>query len=423
MKKSICVVGLGYIGLPTAVMFANHGHQVHGVDINEKAVRMIGNKELHIEENGLLERLETAIDKGAMTVSTKPVAADVFIIAVPSPINPDKTAELEYVRQATASVVPFLKKGDLVVLESTVPPKTVENVMLPELIQSGLEIGTELFVSHSPERVIPGKVFTELVSNDRIIGGINEESARVTSDLYRSFVEGAMHETDTTTAELVKVMENTYRDVNIAFANELAMIAQNIGVNIWEAIKLANFHPRVNIHTPGPGVGGHCIAVDPWFLVELDPEKSKIIHLARKTNDGMPSYTAQLTASILEAKGITNSKIAIFGLAFKGNIDDMRESPSLEVVEQFTHRNFNVTAYDPHIKVNNIAEQTQNAEEALKDASALVILTEHQVFKDLDPTTLTSMKNKIVVDTKNCVDRAKWEAAGFDVYVLGDSKN
>lgn len=423
MKKSICVVGLGYIGLPTAVMFANHGHQVHGVDINEKTVRMIGNKELHIEENGLLERLEMAIDNGALTVDTKPVAADVFIIAVPSPINADKTAELEYVRQATASVVPFLKKGNLVVLESTVPPKTVENVMLPELVQSGLAIGTELFVSHSPERVIPGKVFTELVSNDRIIGGVNEESAHVTSDLYRSFVEGQMHETDTTTAELVKVMENTYRDVNIAFANELAMIAQNIGVNIWEAIKLANYHPRVNIHTPGPGVGGHCIAVDPWFLVELDPEKSKIIHLARKTNDGMPSYTAQLTANILEAKGITNSKIAIFGLAFKGNIDDMRESPSLEVVEQFTHRNFNVTAYDPHIKVNNIAEQTQNAEEALKDASALVILTEHQAFKDLDPKTLTSMKNKIVVDTKNCVDRAKWEAAGFDVYVLGDSKN
>ncbi|MCH4826827.1 nucleotide sugar dehydrogenase [Planococcus halocryophilus] len=423
MKKSICVVGLGYIGLPTAVMFANHGHQVHGVDINEKTVKMIGNKELHIEENGLHERLESAIDKGAMTVDTRPVAADVFIIAVPSPINADKTAELDYVRKATASIVPFLKKGNLVVLESTVPPKTVENIMLPELIKSNLEIGTELFVSHSPERVIPGKVFAELVSNDRIIGGVNEESARVTSDLYRSFVKGQMHETDTTTAELVKVMENTYRDVNIAFANELAMIAQNIGVNIWEAIKLANYHPRVNIHTPGPGVGGHCIAVDPWFLVELDPEKSKIIHLSRQTNDNMPAYTAQLTSSILQAKGINNSKIAIFGLAFKGNIDDMRESPSLDVVKQFGERNFDVVAYDPHIKVNNIEQQTQNSEEALQDASALVMLTDHQVFKDLDPTTLTTMKNKIIIDTKNCIDRAKWEAAGFDVYVLGDSKN
>ena len=423
MKKSICVVGLGYIGLPTAVMFANHGHKVHGVDVNEKAVTMIQNKELHIEENGLQERLDMAIDGGMLTASMKPEEADVFIIAVPSPIKADKTAELEYVRQATASVVPFLKKGNLVILESTVPPRTVEDVMMPELIQSGLEIGTELFVSHSPERVIPGKVFKELVSNDRIIGGINEESARLTSELYASFVEGTMHETDATTAELVKVMENTYRDVNIAFANELAMIAQGINVNIWEAIKLANYHPRVNIHMPGPGVGGHCIAVDPWFLVELDPEKAQIIHLARKTNDGMPSYTAQLTADILNAKGIKDPKIAVLGLAFKGNIDDMRESPSVEVVSQFRERGMNLTAHDPHIKVNNLPEQTQSFDEAIKDASALVVLTDHQAFRDIDPTTLTTLSNKIIIDTKNCIDREKWEQAGFDVYLLGDSKN
>ena len=423
MKKSICVVGLGYIGLPTAVMFANHGHMVHGVDINEKAVKMICNKELHIEEHGLQERLELAIDGGRLTASTTPVQSDVYIIAVPSPIKSDKTAELEYVRSATSAVVPFLKKGDLVILESTVPPKTVETVMLPELKKSNLEIGSELYVSHSPERVIPGKVFKELVSNDRIIGGINTESARVTSDLYKSFVEGTMHETDATTAELVKVMENTYRDVNIAFANELAIIAQSIGVNIWEAIKLANFHPRVNIHTPGPGVGGHCIAVDPWFLVELDPKNSKIIHLARQTNDGMPSYTAQLTADILKAKGIQDPKVAVFGLAFKGNIDDMRESPSVEVVEQFRVRQIEFTAYDPHIKTNNLPEQTQERQEALNDASAIVILTEHQAFKEIDPKSLSSMKHKVVIDTKNCVNRKVWEEAGFDVYVLGDSKN
>lgn len=423
MKKSICIVGLGYIGLPTAVMFANHGHQVHGVDVNERAVKMIQNKQLHIEEDGLQERLETAIGSGAMTADTKPKEADVFIIAVPSPIKADKTAEMEYVRQATRSVVPFLKKGNLVILESTVPPKTVENVMLPELVKSGLEIGTELFVSHSPERVIPGKVFKELVSNDRIIGGINQESARLTSELYRSFVEGEMHETDATTAELVKVMENTYRDVNIAFANELAMIAQGINVNVWEAIKLANFHPRVNIHTPGPGVGGHCIAVDPWFLVELNPEKAKLIHLARKTNDGMPSYTAQLAIDIVKAKGVENPKFAILGLSFKGNIDDMRESPSVEVVHQFRERNVELSAYDPHIKENNLTEQTQNFEEAIQDSSALVILTDHQAFKNINPAQLTNLKHKIVIDTKNCIERDKWEQAGFDVYLLGDSKN
>ena len=424
MKKSICVVGLGYIGLPTSVMFANHGHQVHGVDVNKIAVNMIKQKQLHIEENGLQERLDKAIDSGSLTVSTEPVKADVYIIAVPSPIKPDKTADLEYVRKATASVVPFLEKGNLVILESTVPPRTVEDVMMPELIKSNLEIGTELFVSHSPERVIPGRVFEELVSNDRIIGGINEESARQTTTLYLSFVKGTMHETDATTAELVKVMENTYRDVNIAFANELAKIGQNIGVNIWEAIKLANYHPRVNIHMPGPGVGGHCIAVDPWFLVELDPEQAKLIHLARKTNDGMPSYTAQMTAEILNAKGIKDSKVAVFGLAFKGNIDDMRESPSVDVVEQLRERQMNLSAFDPHIKNNNLPEQTQVQNEALQEASAILVLTDHQAFRDINPEEIKPyMTNHIIIDTKNCIDRTKWEAAGFDVYLLGDSKN
>lgn len=424
MKKSICVIGLGYIGLPTAVMFANYGHQVHGVDVNEKVVSMIQQKQLHIEEDGLQERLDKAIDSGSLTVSTDPIKADVFIIAVPSPIKIDKTAELKYVRLATASTVPFLEKGNLVILESTVPPRTVEDVMLPELIKANLEFGSELFISHSPERVIPGRVFKELVSNDRIIGGINEESSKQTTDLYKSFVEGAMHETDATTAELVKVMENTYRDVNIAFANELAKIAQNIGVNIWEAIKLANFHPRVNIHMPGPGVGGHCIAVDPWFLVEIDPEQAKIIHLARKTNDGMPSYTAQLTSDILNAKGIKDLKIAVLGLAFKGNIDDMRESPSVEVVEQLRERNITLTAFDPHIKNNNLPEQTQYLNEALQNASAILILTDHQAFKDMDPKEVRKqMTNNIIIDTKNCINRKNWEEAGFDVYLLGDSKN
>lgn len=423
MKKSICVVGLGYIGLPTAVMFANHGHSVHGVDVNEKAVSMISEKQLHIEENGLQERLDKAIDSGAFTVSTTPQKADVFIIAVPSPIMPDKTANLEYVRQATASVVPFLEKGNLVILESTVPPRTVQDVMLPELEKAGLKIGTDLFVSHSPERVIPGRVFEELVSNDRIIGGYTPESARQTTELYQSFVQGQMHETDATTAELVKVMENTYRDINIAFANELAKLAGSLGVNIWEAIKLANYHPRVNVHEPGPGVGGHCIAVDPWFLVELAPETAKMIHLARQTNDGMPAYTAQMTASILDAKGIKDPKVAVFGLAFKGNIDDMRESPSMDVIEALRGRQVNLSAFDPHIKQNNIDEQTQSQDEALQDASAILILTSHNKFKELDPSTISNMKDKVVIDTKNCIDRAKWEAAGFDVYVLGDSKN
>ncbi|MGF2617990.1 nucleotide sugar dehydrogenase [Rossellomorea vietnamensis] len=424
MFNKICVVGLGYIGLPTAVMFANHGIKVHGVDINERAINMIQNKQLHIEENGLQEKLETAIDSGKLTVSTTPEEADVFIIAVPSPIRENKSADLEYVRKATAAVTPYVKEGNLVILESTVPPRTVEDVMIPELEKSGLEMGTELYVSHSPERVIPGKVFEELVNNDRIVGGINEKSAQLTKELYELFVKGTIHLTNATTAEMVKVIENTYRDVNIAFANELAKISDKIGVNAWEAIQLANFHPRVNIHLPGPGVGGHCIAVDPWFLVELQPELAQIIHLARTTNDNMPKYTAEKTKALLDEKGIQHGRVAVFGLAFKGNIDDMRESPSLHVLQQLEELGVDYTAYDPHIKENKLEKQTQDVHEAVNHADIILVLTDHNAFKEFDPSTISGdIRTKMIFDTKNCINRSAWEKEGFEVKVIGDSKN
>lgn len=422
MTKSICVVGLGYIGLPTAVMFANHGVKVHGVDVNPAAVKSIQEKKLHIEENGLQERLNKAVDEGFLTASTTPQEADVFIIAVPSPINPDNTANLEYVRKATASIVPYVKEGNLVILESTVPPKTVENIMLPELIKTGLEIGTQLYVSHSPERVIPGKVFEELVNNDRIVGGINEKSAQLTKELYETFVKGTIHLTDATTAELVKVMENTYRDVNIAFANELAILAEKLDVNIWEAIKFANYHPRVNVHFPGPGVGGHCIAVDPWFLVELGGEQAQIIHLSRNTNDSMPKYTAQKTQAILNKAGIAGATVGVLGLAFKGNIDDMRESPSTIVIDELQALGLDVISYDPHIKENKHATQTQDLAEVAAKADILLVLTDHNEFKAIDVAALNA-KGNLVFDTKNCLDRAAWEAAGFTFNLLGDAKN
>ncbi|MCA1031415.1 nucleotide sugar dehydrogenase [Bacillus timonensis] len=422
--EKICVIGLGYIGLPTSVMFANHGKKVHGMDVNIKAVEKIKNKQLHIEENGLEERLVTAIDSGNLTVSTSPEQADVFIIAVPSPINADHTANLDYVRSATKSIVPYLQKGNLVILESTVPPRTVLDVMMPILVESGLEIGTELLVSHSPERVIPGRVFEELVNNSRIVGGINEESSEKTAELYRTFVKGEIIKTDATTAEMVKVMENTYRDVNIAFANELARISENVGVNVWEAIRLANHHPRVNIHMPGPGVGGHCIAVDPWFLVELDQKNAQIIHLARKTNDSMPEFTALKAKRVVDEHQINNPKIAVLGLAFKANIDDMRESPSVEVIHHIKDLNLEYSAFDPHIHEVNIANQTLNLEEAITHADLLLVLTDHNEFKNLDPQEVAKhVRSKIVVDTKNCLNREAWEAAGFEVRVLGDSKN
>jgi len=422
MTKSICVVGLGYIGLPTAVMFANHGIKVHGVDVNPAAVKSIQEKKLHIEENGLQERLNKAVDEGFLTASTTPQEADVFIVAVPSPINPDNTANLEYVRQATASIVPFLKKGNLVILESTVPPKTVEHIMLPELIKANLEFGIDLFVAHSPERVIPGRIFEELVNNDRIVGGIDDKSAQMTKEPYQTFVNGTIHLTDATTAELVKVMENTYRDVNIAFANELAKLAEKLDVNIWEAIKFANYHPRVNVHFPGPGVGGHCIAVDPWFLVELGGETAQIIHLSRNTNDSMPSFTAQKTQAILNQNKIAGGKVAVLGLAFKGNVDDMRESPSTIVIDELQNLGLEVISYDPHIKENKHATQTQSLEDATKDADIILVLTDHNEFKALDIAEIT-VKSKIVFDTKNCLKRDKWEEAGFQFHLLGDAKN
>lgn len=419
--KKICVVGLGYIGLPTSVMFANHGYAVHGVDVNERAVEMLSKGKIHIEEPFLQEYLTNAIEKGTFTVSTEPEEADMFIIAVPSPIAEDKTANMEYIKAATESIVPWLKKDDLVVLESTVPPRTVLDVMVPILEKTKLQLGTELFVSHSPERVIPGKVFEELVKNDRIVGGLNDESAEITIEYYKSFVKGDFFITDATTAEMVKVMENTYRDVNIAFANEIAKISDRVGVDAWEAIDLANHHPRVNIHKPGPGVGGHCIAVDPWFLVEKQQDLSKIIHLSRQTNDGMPEYTVEKIQEIVGQ--IDNPKIAVLGLAFKGNIDDIRESPSIEILTHLKEKKINYKAYDPHVKENKVDGQTQSLDEAVKDADLIVILTDHQIFKNYNPEEIgDTMANKVIFDTKNAINRTAYETAGFSVYRLGDGK-
>lgn len=421
MIKTVCVVGLGYIGLTSAVMFSNYGMKVHGVDINPSVVRNINEKKLHIEEQGLQELLDRALEEGTFTASTTPQEADAFIISVPTPINPNKTANLDYVKEATKSIVPYVKKGNLVILESTVPPKTVENIMIPELMKTGLEIGTDIYVAHSPERVIPGKIFEELVKNDRIVGGINEKSAELTKELYESFVQGEIHLTDATTAELVKVMENTYRDLNIAFANELSKIADNIGVNIWDAIQFANLHPRVNIHFPGPGVGGHCIAVDPWFLVEIGGDNAQLIHLSRHINDSMPAYTAQKTLSILKDNKIEGGKVAVLGLAFKGNVNDIRESPSIAVIDYLQQLGLEVVSFDPHIKENNHETQTQYLEEATRDADILLFLTDHHEFKTFDPLTITT-NNKIVFDTKNCLNRKVWQNAGFQYYLLGDAK-
>lgn len=413
----LTVLGLGYIGLPTAVMFAKHGVQVHGVDVNQSVVEMLNRKELHIEEPGLPEMLSEVIDEGSLTVSTEPKEADAFIIAVPTPINADKTANLDYVRSATEMIVPFIKEGDLVILESTVPPKTIDNVMMPVLEKTGLKFGEQLFISHSPERVLPGKLFEELVSNDRIVGGINEESSAKTVKLYKQFVKGTIHTTDSTTAEMVKLMENTYRDINIAYANELARIAENLDFNVWEAIDLANCHPRVNIHKPGPGVGGHCIAVDPYFIIEQAPEEAKLINLARSINTSTPEDIVSLVQNNME--DIKNPTISVFGLAFKGNIDDMRESPSHEIIDSLIQKGYHVNIYDPYVKVP-YDNKVEDVSESLTNSDLILILTDHNVYKEIDYKNMKDlMRSPRIIDTRNLLDGTEMTNIGYDFMSIG----
>jgi UDP-N-acetyl-D-mannosaminuronic acid dehydrogenase len=422
INKKLCVMGLGYIGLPTAVMFANHGLKVHGVDVNPRVVESLRNKQLHIEEPGLKDMMVDVMDRGSLTVATEPEIADAYIIAVPTPINDDKTANLDYVRSAAEMILPYLRKDVLVILESTVPPRTVEDVLIPILSKSGLRIGDQIYVSHSPERVLPGKLFEELVHNDRVVGGINERSSEMTAELYKLFVKGNIHITDATTAEMVKLMENTYRDVNIALANEFAMIAEKLGFDVWEAIELANYHPRVNIHRSGPGVGGHCIAVDPWFIYEKASTEAKLIHLSRMINDNMPEYVVNKVRGILTdiSMKVDIPKIAVLGLAFKGNIDDMRESPSLKVIDLLRTQNVNVVVYDPHVK-SHIEGKVDSLEEVLDSADLMLLLTDHDEFRNIDIKLAANlMRHKQIVDTRKIINPTDWRNVGFIVNQLGN---
>ncbi len=415
--KNVCVLGLGYIGLPTAVMLAGSGYIVTGVDINKEIVDKINHGGIHISEPHLSERVADAVSRGRLRAAHKPESADVFIIAVPTPFTPDKKADLSYVADAAESIVPCLKKGDLVILESTVPPRTTLDVLLPILAKSGLRVGSELFVAFCPERVLPGNILEELVKNDRVVGGINESSAVLARDLYASFVEGEIYLTGATTAEITKLMENTYRDVNIALANEFALIAENIGVNVWEAIEFANRHPRVNIHQPGPGVGGHCIAVDPWFIVEKADGLARLIETSRHINDHMPSHVAR---TILElTRGIHSPKAALLGLTYKANVNDCRESPSVEIAHQLESQGIRLGIYDPLAKDG----RTVPLSEALYRADLLVLLVNHDDFRFINPAKVAPlMRRRLVFDTRNVLDRATWEAAGFRVVTLGEGR-
>lgn len=419
--KKICIIGLGYIGLPTAAMFATHNHKIIGVDVNKNVVDALNRGKVIIEEPYLDTLVHAAVLSGNLSASTSPEKADVFIIAVPTPIKRDKTADMSYVKSAAESILPHLEKGNIIILESTSPPGTVDNLIIPILERSGLAIGEDLLIAHSPERVLPGRILLELVDNPRIIGGINQKSSEAVRDLYRTFVKSEIFLTDATTAEMCKLMENTFRDVNIALANELSVICENIGINSWEVIELSNKHPRVNIHKPGPGVGGHCLAVDPWFIVEKCPELSNIISLSRNTNDSMPMHVYNLIKHILQyINGV--KKVTILGITYKPNVDDIRESPLIKLVEILEQdSSFEISIADPY--VNEFRHLNDNVYEAASDSHLVVLGVDHDAFLNIDFEKLhKSMACHNILDTKNFWDRKRLTASGFNYYLLGDGK-
>jgi UDP-N-acetyl-D-mannosaminuronic acid dehydrogenase len=431
--QKICVIGLGYIGLPTASTFAAHGINVLGVDISQYIIDTLNRGEIHIHEPGLLDEVKKAIQSGNFKAATKPEEADAFIIAVPTPFLHDKfgeyngvtykLADMRAVISAAESIVPFLRKGNLVVLESTSPPRTTVDLVTPILARSGLEAGRDFHLVYSPERVLPGQIMRELIENARVIGGVTPESAQAGSDLYATFVKGQIIKTDASTAEMVKLMENTYRDVNIAIANEFSRLANKFGVDVWEAISIANLHPRVKILAPGPGVGGHCISVDPWFFVEAAPELTPLIYHSRQVNDAQPHFVVNTVKRALGS--LNGKKIAALGLAYKPDVDDLRESPANDVVHLLQDEGAHVKAWEPFKPDANLAGiiMSTSLDDAIKDADALLLLVKHTEFIKLNPNEVAQKtKARIVIDSVNGWDVQQWQNAGFNFLRLGVGK-
>ncbi len=411
--KKVCVLGLGYVGLPTACMLAVQGYRVIGVDVKPEVVQTVSRGGVHIEEAGLKTMLQAAINSGNLVAKTEVEPADVFIIAVPTPLAEDKRADVGCVERAARSIVPVLAAGNLVILESTAPPGTTENLLCNTLSESGLTPGDDFHVAHSPERVLPGAIFKELVSNDRVIGGVTPESAEAARELYGSFVEGEILLTDATTAEMVKLVENTYRDVNIALANELAMISAEKGVDVFEIISLANRHARVNVHQPGPGVGGHCIPIDPWFIIEESGQADGLIRRSREVNDSMPARIADMVGEIIAPE----SKISVWGVTYKGNVDDTRETPVLAILDRLKKNGYTLGVFDFHAR--DFDCELDSLESAVDDADCVLLLADHREFKYLDPHVIGQrMRRRVVIDTRNCLDPQKWKDAGFDFYLF-----
>jgi UDP-N-acetyl-D-mannosaminuronic acid dehydrogenase len=407
--KKVAMIGLGYIGLPTAAVLASRGVSVIGVDINQHAVDTINSGGIHIIEPDLDVMVHEVVKSGLLRATTVPEPADAFIIAVPTPFKGDHEPDLSYVEAAAKSIAPFLRKGNLVILESTSPVGATES-MAEWLAQARPDLGfpqqkgndADVQIAYCPERVLPGKVLTELVENDRVVGGMTPTCAERAAALYRIAVKGQCIITNARTAEMCKLTENSFRDVNIAFANELSLICDKLGINVWELIKLANHHPRVNILQPGPGVGGHCIAVDPWFIVHSAPDTARLIRTAREINDHKPHYVVDriCQAAAATAKPV----IACFGLAFKPDIDDLRESPAVEVVHLLAEKGLGkILVVEPNVHelprglnaIDNL--QLVSANDALSKANIVVMLVNHKSFYGIN---MGQLVGKQIVDTR-----------------------
>ncbi len=406
MQFDICVIGLGYIGLPTASIFATKGKKVLGVDVVQRVVDTINEGRIHIEEPDLDVLVRAAVQSGNLTASIAPQAASTFIVAVPTPFHHRDGVtlpDLSYVESATRSLAGVVKKGDLIILESTSPVGTTEK-MRDWLLE---EVGTtftadDFHFAHCPERILPGQMLKELVSNDRIAGGLTPEAAEKAKELYETFCSAEIFVTDARTAELAKLTENSYRDVNIAFANELSMICDSLGIDVWELIRLANRHPRVKILQPGPGVGGHCIAVDPWFIVAACPDYARLIRTAREVNDAKPLHVISQVKE--RAERFRKPVVACLGLAFKADVDDLRESPSLHICEELSQLfPEDLLVVEPHIdKLPRSLEgraKLVTADEAIQTADIIVLLVDHKPFKKLSKRLLSQ---RVVIDTRGC---------------------
>ncbi|MEF8914144.1 nucleotide sugar dehydrogenase [Natronomonas sp.] len=426
--SSVCVHGLGYIGLPTAAMLANSDHEVTGYDTDPKVRARLRDVDVPPEEPGLAEFVERAFASGNLTIADEPVAADYHVVCVPTPFDQvSKTADLEYVRSAGRAIAGPLRPGDTVILESTVPPGTTVEELGAILESSDLSVGDDFALAHSPETVLPGNILTELRENDRIVGGVDTASVESAVRLYESFIEGSIRTvTDPTIAEFVKLIQNTSRDVNIALANEIAKIAGDYGIDSREAIALANSHPRVDILQPGPGVGGHCLPVDPWFLGEGSDELD-LIETARQVNDTMSTYVIEILRSELGALG--GNKIAILGVAYKGNVGDTRMSPGLKLARELQYVDAEqqllttdggaveqpeIAIHDPHVTDSTL--ELTDLQTATTDADAVIIATDHDEFQRLDLTKLGErMRGRTIIDTKGIMDLSTWRQAGFTI--------